>query len=186
VLDPVKRASGLNRDIIHGSKRRYYRRVRGGQWYGGIATSDCCGCNLNCVFCWSNYPRDHPVKCGKFYSPEDIFHALTSLARRKHYTQLRISGNEVTIAKEHLIKLLSLIDKTRYKFIVETNGTLIDKIYAKELSSFKSIYVRISFKGTNQEEFSKLTGAIPQGFDLQLQALENLFLSMYLLGTLNP
>jgi uncharacterized Fe-S cluster-containing radical SAM superfamily protein len=23
----------------------------GGRWYGGIATADCVGCNLRCVFC---------------------------------------------------------------------------------------------------------------------------------------
>lgn len=32
----------------------------------------------------------------------------------------------------------------------------------------------MSLKGTNEEEFSRLTAAIPEGFELQLEALENL------------
>lgn len=61
-------------------------------------------------------------------------------------------------------------------FILETNGILIgsDITYAEELSRFSSLYVRVSLKGTNEEEFSRLTGAIPEGFQLQLKALENL------------
>lgn len=48
--------------------------------------------------------------------------------------------------------------------------------YAKDLSRFKNLHVRVSLKGTCNEEFSRLTGAVPEGFDLQLKALENLAL----------
>ena len=34
--------------------------------------------------------------------------------------------------------------------------------------------MRVSFKGANEKEFSILTGAKPEGFSLQLKALENL------------
>ncbi|MDP2753061.1 MAG: hypothetical protein Q8P40_01530 [Nitrospirota bacterium] len=46
--------------------------------------------------------------------------------------------------------------------------------YAEELSNFSTLHVRVSLKGTCEEEFSRLTGAIPQGFQLQLKALEYL------------
>ncbi|MCK4789625.1 MAG: hypothetical protein KAV87_38145, partial [Desulfobacteraceae bacterium] len=46
--------------------------------------------------------------------------------------------------------------------------------YARELSRFNNIFVRVSLKGACGEEFSKLTGAVPEGFDLQMKALENL------------
>lgn len=174
MYDPIIRAKEISEKVVNGNRRRYYRLARGGMWYGGIATADCCGCNLNCVFCWSNFPRDNPDKCGKFYTPEEVFRFLILCAKRNGYNQLRISGNEVTIAREHLLELLSLVDKTDYQFIIETNGTLIDKEYAKDLNRFNNIYVRISFKGTNPDEFSKLTGAEPYGFNLQLYALENL------------
>jgi uncharacterized Fe-S cluster-containing radical SAM superfamily protein len=170
---PITKAKEISKYILDGDRRKYYRISRAGLWYGGIATADCCGCNLKCIFCWSNFPRDNPEKCGKFYTPEEVFSSLVSCAKRHGYQRLRISGNEVTLAKEHLLRLLKLVDKTDYQFIIETNGTLLDKEYVKELHYFKNIHVRISFKGTNREEFSMLTGAEPLGFDLQLNALEN-------------
>ena len=88
---------------------------------------------------------------------------------------MRISGNEPTIYREHLIKVIEQIDE-RYLFILETNGILIghDEEYARDLARFSNLYVRVSLKGTCGDEFSALTGAIPEGFDLQLKALENL------------
>ncbi len=88
---------------------------------------------------------------------------------------MRISGNEPTICKNHLISVLKLIPKD-YVFILETNWILIgnDPTYAEELSRFSSIYVRVSLKGTCEDEFSRLTGAIPEAFQLQLKALEHL------------
>jgi uncharacterized Fe-S cluster-containing radical SAM superfamily protein len=41
------------------------------------------------------------------------------------------------------------------------------------LAKHENVYVRISFKGSNEEEFSVLTGAEAEGFRLQLRALEN-------------
>lgn len=49
-----------------------------------------------------------------------------------------------------------------------------EKDYAKALAEFKNLHVRVSLKGTNEEEFAKLTGSVPEGFGLQLQALKNL------------
>lgn len=174
MYDPRLTAETVKNKVVDGLKRRYYRLVRGGAWYGGIATSDCCGCNLNCVFCWSNFPKDNPDKCGKFYTPKEVFEALVKCAKKMGYGQIRISGNEPTIAEEHLLELLNFVETTDFRFILETNGTLIDRYFARQLSKFTNLYVRVSFKGTNPEEFSLLTGALPIGFELQLKAVENL------------
>ncbi len=176
-LDPLKYAAELERIVVRGIERKYYRVARAARWYGGIATADCIGCNLKCVFCWSGLPRDQPHRTGEFYSPEEVFSKLDRCASARGYAQLRISGNEPTIGREHLLKLLELVEqKGRYTFILETNGILIgsDASYAKALSRFKHLHVRVSLKGTNGEEFAKLTNAAQQGFDLQLKALENL------------
>ncbi|MDI6883588.1 MAG: radical SAM protein [Hadesarchaea archaeon] len=172
--DPLRLAREIEGIVAAGTLRKYYRTARAGRWYGGIATADCCGCCLKCVFCWSGTPRDHPETIGKFYSPEHIFDKLTACAEKFGYKQLRVSGNEPTIGKKHLLKLLELIDRTHYRFILESNGILIDSEYAKKLSEFKCVHVRISLKGTNREEFSLLTEAVPEAFDLQLRALRNL------------
>ena len=174
--DPLKLSEAIKRVVVRGLERKYYRVARGGRWYGGIATCDCVGCNLKCVFCWSNYPRDNPSRCGRFYSPEMIFSALDRVARRRGYRLLRISGNEPTIGRDHLLKVLELVEGTGYTFILETNGILIgaDRSYARDLSKFSRVHVRVSLKGTTPEEFSRLTGAAPEAFELQLRALANL------------
>jgi len=174
IYDPVRLAQETKKIVLRGASRKYYRTARAGRWYGGIATADCCGCCLKCVFCWSGAPRDHPETIGKFYTPEHVFKKLTACAEKFGYKQLRVSGNEPTIGRKHLLRLLELVDGTHYRFILESNGILIDREYAGQLSEFKRLHVRISLKGTAREEFSLLTGAVPEAFDLQLEALRNL------------
>jgi uncharacterized Fe-S cluster-containing radical SAM superfamily protein len=172
--NPLKLASEIEKVVVNGEFRKYYRVARAGKWYGGIATADCCGCCLKCVFCWSGVPRDNPEEIGEFYSPKQIFIKLKECAEKHNYHLLRISGNEPTIGKTHLLKLLELIEQSNYKFILESNGILIDFNYAKQLSKFKCLHTRISLKGTNSKEFSLLTNASPEFFNLQLNALKNL------------
>jgi len=116
-----------------------------------------------------------PEKAGRFYSPEEVVRNLVSLARRKGFHHVRISGNEPTLHRAHLLKVLQLIPEALH-FILETNGILIghDPSYAKDLAAFQNLYVRVSLKGACPEDFVRLTGANREGFDLQLNALESL------------
>jgi uncharacterized Fe-S cluster-containing radical SAM superfamily protein len=174
MLNPVDLAKTTSGIVGKNDKRKYYR-FRPARFYGGISTADCIGCCLRCNFCWSWRETTKPEACGEFYSPEDVVQRLIGIAKSKRFRQLRISGNEPTLCREHLINVLTLIPKD-YQFILETNGILIgsDETYAEELSRFHNLFVRVSLKGTCEDEFSRLTGAIPEGFQLQLKALENL------------
>ncbi|MCD6357958.1 MAG: molybdenum cofactor biosynthesis protein MoaA [Thermoprotei archaeon] len=175
MYDPVEVAKALRSVVCKGLSRKYYR-FRGGRWYGGIATADCVGCNLRCVFCWGSYARDKPHRVGRFYPPEEVFKRLTRIAERRGYRYLRVSGNEPTLCREHLLALLELVESTDYTFILETNGVLIgyDRSYARDLSRYSNLHVRVSIKGASPTEFASLTGAKPEAFELQLRALENL------------
>ena len=88
---------------------------------------------------------------------------------------MRISGNEPTLHREHLLGVLDRIPRDLL-FVLETNGILIgdDPSYAADLARFPNMYVRVSLKGTTADEFSRLCGAEPRGFSLQIAALENL------------
>jgi uncharacterized Fe-S cluster-containing radical SAM superfamily protein len=174
MLNPLDLARTTS-DIVGKNDKRKYYRFRPARFYGGISTADCVGCCLRCIFCWSWRETTRPEECGDFYFPEDVARRLIGIAKSKRLNQLRISGNEPTLCREHLIKVIELIPKD-YLFILETNGILIgsDETYAQELSQFPNLYVRVSLKGTCEEEFSRLTGAIPEGFQWQLKALENL------------
>lgn len=174
MFDPLKTAEATKPIVCNGDRRKYYR-FRPAKFYGGIATADCVGCNLRCVFCWSWNVTTRPETCGSFYSPRDVAHRLLGIAKQKKFKKLRISGNEPTICREHLIKVLELIPQD-FLFILETNGILIgsDVTYAQDLARFPNLHVRVSLKGTCGEEFSRLTGAVPEAFELQLKALEHL------------
>jgi uncharacterized Fe-S cluster-containing radical SAM superfamily protein len=174
VYDPIEICKETQAKVCRGNLRKYYRIARGGRWYGGIATADCCGCQLRCVFCWSGKPRDHPESVGKFYSAQDVVRALTQCAKKHGYEQLRISGNEPTLAKEHLLEVLELVDQTSYSFILETNGLLVDEEYARVLGNVRNLHVRVSIKGSNPEEFALLTLARPEYFHYQIDALRHL------------
>ncbi len=167
-------AERLQGVIGFGEKRKYYR-FRAAPYYGGIATADSVGCCLRCLFCWAWHIVVQPEKVGRFYTPEAVVRNLLSIAKRKGFEQLRISGNEPTLHRSHLLRVLELIPR-EFHFILETNGILIghDPSYARDLSLFPNLYVRVSLKGASADDFGKLTGAKPEGFTLQLRALENL------------
>ncbi len=174
MYDPLKTTESARVVVCSGDRRKYYR-FRPAKFYGGIATADCVGCNLRCVFCWSWNVTTRPETVGSFYAPRDVAHRLVGIAKGKKLTKLRISGNEPTLCREHLLKVLELIPQ-EYLFILETNGILIgnDETYARDLAHFPNLHVRVSLKGTCEEEFSLLTCAQPGAFKLQMSALEHL------------
>ena len=177
-LNPIRLGEIVARRVsrIRGGveERRYYR-FRGGRWYGGIATGDVVGCNLRCKFCWSWRYSFYTDK-GFYMSPQRVFEKLTSIAYRRRYRYVRLSGGEPTLTMKHLLQLLELLDETRLIFILETNGILLgyNKEYAEQLAGYRRIVVRVSFKGTTPEEFEKLTGARREFYEYQFKALENL------------
>ena len=154
--DPVTRAEEMAGLICKDDLRRYYR-FRPARFYGGIATADCLGCCLQCKFCWSWREVVNPEHYGSFYSPRQVAANLTGIARKKRFRQLRISGNEPTIARDHLLEVLNLVPEDLL-FILETNGIMIghDRTYAEDLARHENMYVRVSFKGSNENEFSLL------------------------------
>jgi len=178
--DPVKRHLAIEKLVTRtgpeGQERKYYR-IRPARWYGGIVTADCVGCGLLCRFCWvSDTIMNRPRDVGKFYTPEKVAQSLLSLAKKCKLDLLRLSGGEPTIGKQHLLELLENLDGKGYRFILETNGILIahDEDYAESLAKYNFIHVRVSLKGCSEEDFALLTGAKPEGFTLQLKALEKL------------
>ena len=175
MYDPLEVARKVEALVTRNDLRKYYR-FRAARFYGGIATADCVGCCLYCAYCWSKAPLKNPGGVGHFYNPAQVSEKLDSIASAHGYSQLRVSGNEPTIGRQHLLGLLELVDQTDYTFILETNGILLgaDASYAEELARFERLHVRVSLKGCDAEQFSLLTGAKPEAFELQLAALRNL------------
>jgi uncharacterized Fe-S cluster-containing radical SAM superfamily protein len=178
--DPVERHRKIEPAVIQervgGDLKKYYR-FRRDHWYGGVITADCAGCGLTCKFCWV---RKESIlegrEGGEFLKPDEAARRVLELMKEKKINQGRISGGEPTIGRRHLIQFLNVLQRRRVRFILETNGILIgeDESYAQELAQYPFLHVRVSLKGCTESEFSRLTGADPKGFHLQLNALRNL------------
>lgn len=173
MYDPIELSKKIEKIVVENNLKKYYR-FRPTGFYGGIATADTVGCNLRCKFCWSSNSVWNARSTGEFYSSEEVADTLQSIADKKGYRQLRISGGEPTIGKQHLIEVLENI-KTKYLFILETNGILLgyDKKYIEDLSVFENLHVRVCLKGADSEEFSLFTGA-KKGFEYQIKTLQYL------------
>ncbi|RLF41339.1 MAG: molybdenum cofactor biosynthesis protein MoaA [Thermoplasmata archaeon] len=174
MYDPLKLTSIIEKQVVSGIQKKYYR-FRPTRFYGGIATADTVGCNLRCIFCWSDRSVWHSRETGVFYTPEDVAEKLHQIAYEHGFHQIRTSGGEPTIGRKHLLKLLDSIDR-KLLFILETNGILLgfDPSYVEELSSFHNIHVRVSIKGCTPDEFSWFTNCRREGFTYQLRSLSNL------------
>jgi uncharacterized Fe-S cluster-containing radical SAM superfamily protein len=174
MYDPVERARDVEKLVCDGDRRKYHR-FRPAPFYGGIATADCVGCNLRCAFCWAYSRVIRPESHGRLYTPREVAARLLSIARRQRFGLLRISGNEPTLGRKHLLAVLERVP-SGILFILETNGVLLghDPAYARELATIPNLHVRVSLKGASEEEFSRLTGARADGFALQIEALRNL------------
>ena len=178
--DPVERHRKIENFVVRkrigGDFKKYYR-FRHDRWYGGIITADCAGCGLTCKFCWV---RSEAIlegrESGEWLTPDDVAGKIRLLIKETNVRQIRISGGEPTIGRDHLFKLLNVLQNKRIRFILETNGILLgeDETYAEELALYPFVHARVSLKGCTEEEFNRLTGADPKGFQLQLAALRNL------------
>ena len=180
LYDPIQRHLAIEKLVTRrgpdGQEKKYYR-IRPARWYGGIVTADCVGCGLLCRFCWvSDVVMFRPADVGRFYTPGKVAESLVALAKKRGLDLLRVSGGEPTLGKPHLLQLLDNLQGKGYRFILETNGIPIayDGSYASSLSKYDFVHVRVSLKGCSEKEFAMLTGAKPEGFTLQLKALQNL------------
>jgi len=174
MYDPLELARQTAKIVCRWTARKYYR-FRSARFYGGIATADCLGCNLRCAFCWAWEQLHRVHKVGKFYEPKKVAERLGAIAGKKGFSQVRLSGNEPTLGMTHLLEVLSHLPQD-LAFILETNGIILgaERRWAQELAAFPQVFARVCLKGYTPEEFSLLTGARPEGFTLQLKALEHL------------
>ena len=174
--DPIALAAATEKVVVAGDKRKYVQLGRPLRFYGGTSSATEVGCNLRCKFCFSDQPVWKPKTTGKFYSPQEVFGGLTHTAKKHGYKLISASASEGTLGRKHLFGLLELVEKSEYIYILETNGMTLghDRAFAWELKKYKNLHVRVSIKGTNPEEFYRLTGARCSAYDLPFKALKNL------------
>ena len=174
--DPIKLTEKMESIVVDGNKRKYAKLSRPLRFYGGTTSAVEVGCNLRCKFCFSDKPVFRPQSTGKFYSPEEVFNALDQGAKRYGHKLISASASEGTLGRQHLFELLDLVENSDYVYILETNGMTLgnDRMFAEQLAHYKNLHVRVSIKGTSQEEYHELTDAIPESYELPFRALKHL------------
>jgi uncharacterized Fe-S cluster-containing radical SAM superfamily protein len=178
-FDPIKRAREVEKIVMKGNSRLYYR-FRPALYYGGIATADAIGCSFLCAYCW-NYNRNlHPERFGKFYYHEDVSSNLLSIAEKKSFNLFRITGSEPILGEvsfKHLIEIIKVVFKKKAwsKFVIETNGLVLG--YRSNLIKylkFTNLQVRIAIKGVDEKSFESITGAKKDFFIYPIRAVKEL------------
>ena len=174
--DPIALTKTTEKVVIRGNKRKYANLARNLRFYGGTTSATEVGCNLRCKFCFSDKPVRRPHSTGRFYTPQQVFNALQKSAKRNGNKLISASASEGTLGKHHLFELLDLVDKSDLIYILETNGMTLgnDPGFARQLSKYKNLHVRVSIKGSTKEEYVQLTGAMSSSYELPYKALENL------------
>ena len=171
-FDPVTLASSLRNAVCKDSLMKYTAFYRSGI-RGGVSTGYSAGCCLRCIFCCVDQSRDDPEKFGRFYSPEEVFEELIKNANIKGVKRLRISGGEPTICREHLLRVIDLIQNKDAIMTLETNGILFgaDEGYVENLSIYKQLHIRLSLKAGTPESFERITGSKAEFFELPFHAI---------------
>ena len=174
--DPIALAAATEKVVVAGNRRKYANLARPLRFYGGTSSATEVGCNLRCKFCFSDKPVRKPATTGKFYTPKQVFTALDKSAKRYGHKLISASASEGTLGQQHLFELLELVDQSDYIYVLETNGMTLghDEGFSKQLARFKNLHVRVSIKGTNSDEYARLTGARPESYQLPYQALTHL------------
>ena len=167
--DPIKLTEKMESIVVDGNMRKYAKLSRPLRFYGGTTSAVEVGCNLRCKFCFSDKPVFRPQSTGKFYTPQQVF-------KRYGHKLISASASEGTLGRQHLFELLDLVEESEYVYILETNGMTLgdDKAFAEKLAPYKNLHVRVSIKGTSQEEYHELTDAIPQSYELPFKGLKYL------------
>ncbi len=110
-------------------------------------------CNLLCVHCLSDAGPD----CNDDLTTEECRKLIDQWARLKVF-QVNIGGGEPFLRKDFL-ELLRYSHAKGLVTCVSTNGLLIDREVARELSRLKMLYLQVSLDGATEEVNDSIRGA---------------------------
>lgn len=154
----------------------YYGRFREVRW-------DLSGCNLRCSFCWS--PASRPSETGdraRMITSKEIVAETLRVLGEKNRAFIRFTGGEPTLQwadlESTIMMLKATISPPRPPILIQTNGIEIGKgsVTLESLADDPDQYFlfELSFKGTNSDEFTLLTGKPPEIYRYQLSGYQRL------------
>ena len=127
-------------------------------------------CNSNCMFC----AADHPIYNEQ---TEMTLEEIAKILRDNHVgsgDRVIVNGGEPTIHRSFW-EILDTIDRLGAKIDLFTNGQkLADEQFAKRLTAYRDIYIRVPLFGATAQVHDYLTGC-RGGFDRVVKGLDHVY-----------
>lgn len=171
-FDPIKRASDIEKLVMQGEKRKYFRFRHDANWWA-TCIADSSGCCLECGYCW-NHAKNRSLP-GTFKSPSEIADKLNAMGAKYKEGNYRAGGCEPILGEasaKHLAKIISLSDCDN--FLIETNAVVLGQNLEllKYLEPHRDVILfRIAAKGHDAKNFELITGADGKYFDSSFKAI---------------
>ncbi len=97
------------------------------------------GCNLSCEWCDEKHART-----GENLSVSEVVEKLTEM--NFSIRRVVITGGEPLLQKESCVKLITELKKLNYAVMIETNGTLLNRLNQEEKEAVRSCEITVSPK----------------------------------------
>lgn len=131
---------------------RYYERPLGLQFE---LTSNC---NQRCVHCYNqSNDNEHNIISSELDINE--WKNIAEQAKELDIFQCVISGGEPTILGDKLFEIMDILDEASVRFVVISNGMLLDKHMVDRFKKYKYSWFQISIDGSREELHDKIRGA---------------------------
>lgn len=147
--------------------------------YNKVFTIQLAGCDYDCNYCY--VPKELNVanpKLGGYFSAKEILDHFLA-AKEKSIVPMntvRISGGNPTIAPEIIIDIYREIEKRKLNIYIWVDSNLSTFQYMKSLGpemidilKQKNVGIVGCFKGIIEEDFSLITGVVPENYKIQFE-----------------
>ncbi len=126
-------------------------------------------CNFKCDFCFSADPKNEHLKKALSF---DTIKDLADQAHELGIWEIVLTGGELTLNKEKLIRLIHTFGSARFQIVLITNGYKLTQEYADELAANGLDCVAVSVSGMDAKEHDKSRG-VAGSHARALQALKH-------------
>ena len=172
-FDPIARADQVERMVLDGDRKRYYKFEYDAIYYNGIVSCRASGCCLSCAYCFNVTRNMNIDSCtDKFYSPNEVSEKVKALQEKHGVDQFRITSCEALLGKASTKHLGEVIRLSKSKAWIETNGIVIG--HDPSLLDYipkKDVTIRVTVKADGPQSFQHITGAKASAFKYQIEAI---------------
>lgn len=147
--------------------------------YNKVFTIQLAGCDYDCNYCY--VPKElnvaNPALGGYFSAKEIVDHFLAAKERSAEpMNVIRVSGGNPTIAPEIIVDIYNEIVLRKLNVYIWVDSNLstfkyLEKLGGKikEVLKQKNVGIVGCFKGIDEEDFSLITGVIPENYAAQFE-----------------